>query len=270
MNDHFEDESNFDFPRRRGEPCPPLLRNWPRKAITSFYWLPLSYRSKLSYLSPSLDYSFACSFVSSSNPLFIFFWRAASSPACFARRLLIAVSILSCLPWSKACFSVEANYCKRAWTLWASVYLDKKRYTFFVSPYFPPSFLGSDTQMTIWLWLKVAFRGWLLCYQHLAYASPPYPLLAFPLHWSNLPSSSPKNCLSFWVHHHEHVLAMLFRVHVAAPFHRHDELRDPCGAARSWLLTLLLQHIDHSFDVRTWQRGFVIVVLIIPQLIVSP
>ena len=140
MNYHFEDDNSFDFPSRRGEPCPPLLRNWPRKAITSFYWFPFSSRSKLSYLSPSLDSSFMCSFVSSSNPLFIFFWRAASSPACLARKVLIAVSILSCLPWSKDCFYEEASYCKRACTLWASVYLNKIRYTFFVWPYFPPFF----------------------------------------------------------------------------------------------------------------------------------
>lgn len=116
---HFVDESSFDLVSSRGEPCPPLLLNWPRKARIYLSWVDFNYLAIFPYFCIILSSYFLRSFTCSSNPVFIFFCNAASSVACLALRVLRAVSILIFLELSHASFSLFSSYASLCWTLWA-------------------------------------------------------------------------------------------------------------------------------------------------------
>lgn len=155
--DHFEVDKSLDFPNSKGEPWPPLLLNWPRKAIISFSWLALSSFSMLLYLRLIRPYSLPRSLFCSSNPVLIFFWSAASSAACLALKELQAVSILRLRAFSQASFSLFSSSWRRSCTLWASVYLHERIDTIFVWPCAPPFFWGWETTSSPWLYRVVVF-----------------------------------------------------------------------------------------------------------------
>jgi hypothetical protein len=127
------DESSLDFDNSRGEPWPPLLRNWPLNARIYLSWLDFNYFDMLAYLRFSLSSSFFLYLACSSSPVFIFFWRAANSVACLALSVLRAVSILIFLALIQASFSLFYSSANLCWTLCASVYLNRKNKLQFLS-----------------------------------------------------------------------------------------------------------------------------------------
>lgn len=131
-------DKSLDLPKRRGEPWPPLLLNCPLNANFSLSWLAFNSFSRLWYLRLILASSFPLSLTCSSKPVLIFFWRAANSAACLVFRVLQAVYILRFRAFIQASFSLFSRSWSLAWTLWASVYLNKISSTVFVLPYVLP------------------------------------------------------------------------------------------------------------------------------------
>jgi hypothetical protein len=132
---HFDEDKSLDLVRRRGEPSPPLLGKRPRYAI--FYRSWLACNSFLIFANFWFTFlsSIIFSLLSSSSPVFTFFYRADSSSACFDFIVLTAVDIFIFLAIFHASFYFLSRDCSLSCTLCASVYLFKEGLTAFVWPY---------------------------------------------------------------------------------------------------------------------------------------